>query len=94
MKRKAYIDVEQVEKHVRIRSGQITFHSEDYYDEASARRAARLFVEAVNTRPMRLTLWLRGQRVTRLVRKLWSDGAGDPVAMPEKLIAPIGQPYL
>lgn len=80
--RQVFIDVEQVEKHVRLRCGQITFHSEEYYDAASARRAARLFVKAVNTRPMRLTLWLKGERVVTLVRKVWASGSGKLVVLP------------
>jgi hypothetical protein len=80
--RKTYIDVEQVGKHVRIRAGQTTFHSEEYFDEASARRAAKMFVKAVDTRPMRLTVWLRGEPVTKLVRKLWATGGDNTVVIP------------
>ena len=82
MKRQSYIDVEQEGRHVRLRCGQITMHSENYYDEATARRAARMLVKAINTRPMRLTLWLRGQPVTELVRKVWVGGGGKPVVLP------------
>lgn len=80
--RQRYIDVEQVDKHVRVRCGQIIMHSEEYFDEATARRAARTLVKAVNERPMRLSLWLRGEKVTELVRKVWATGAGRTVVLP------------
>lgn len=82
MKRQSYIDVEQEGKHVRLRCGQITMHSEDYYDEATARRAARMLVKAINTRPMRLTVQKRGQKFSELVRKVWVGGSGRPVVLP------------
>lgn len=80
--RQNFIEVEQVEKHVRIRCGQTTFHSEEYFDEATARRAARLFVKAVNERPMRLAVWSRGERVVTQVRKVWASGGGKTVVLP------------
>lgn len=80
--RQKFIDVEQVDRHIRIRCGQIIMHSEEYYDEASARRAARQLVKAINTRPMRLSLWLHGKQVVTLVRRVWATGAGKTVVLP------------
>jgi len=77
-----HIEVEQVDTHIRLKSGQILLSSENYFDEATARRAAKQLVHAINTRPMRLTLWLRGNPVTKLVRKVWSVGADEVAALP------------
>lgn len=87
MARQSFIDVEQVDRHVRIRAGQTTFHSEQYFDEATARRAAKGFVKAINERPMRLTLWRRGNKVTEVVRKVWATGGGKTVVIPADVSA-------
>lgn len=82
MKRRSYIDIDVVDNHVRLRCGQISMHSEEYHDSSTARRAARNLVDAINTRPMRLSMALRGKWVVEEVRKVWMSGSGKTVVLP------------
>jgi hypothetical protein len=70
MKRDALV-VEVHDKHVDISLRGVTlFHSEDYSNESNARRAAKRFINAVNTREMKLVTYRRGWKVTKKVRRL------------------------
>lgn len=80
------IDVEVDGLHVRLKVGQITFHSENYSSESGARRAADGFIRAVNTSPMRLIVWkgVEGakERVVTEVRRVWESASGRTVVLP------------
>ncbi len=86
MRKPIPIKVEVVDRHVRVRFGQILMHSEEYADEFKARRAARGLITAINTRPMELVYW-RGRmgnktRVVEVVRKVWQSGRGKTIVLP------------
>ena len=84
-----YIEVEVVDKHVRLMYGQIYMHSEEYSTESNAKRAARNLVKAINTRPMRLVYWHghhgRRKRIVALVRQVFAIGGDEAVALPTEV---------
>jgi hypothetical protein len=83
MKRDALV-VEVHGKHVDISlRGVNLFHSEEYSTESNARRAARRFIDALNTREMNLVTYRHGWRVSKKVRRLYVRGRdAKPISMP------------